>query len=217
MNDSRLYSIGWKAAGQGQASEYELSSQGNSVTEEQIAHQYLAVAQFTGASAYPQVFFTGLSSDIFDQTSSQAAVDTSEWQTYTDLTSYLAGQAITNMDIGLPWSPTTTAAGTLQQTWTPASATRHLLPDRLQRPQPRHPVARPGQRQRHRPRRHPHRLCGAHRHRNRQPCLPVRPGSPPGRRQRNNAVTSATITLIRQSGSPWPNVMRVVAGTATRR
>ena len=71
VNDSRLYSAGYKAAGQGQATEYELSSQGNSPAEQQIAHQYLAVAQFTGASAYPQVFFTGLSSDIFDQVSSQ--------------------------------------------------------------------------------------------------------------------------------------------------
>ena len=63
VNDSRLCSAGWKAAGQGQATEYELSSQGNSPAEQQIAHQYLAIAQFTGASAHPQVFFTGLSSD----------------------------------------------------------------------------------------------------------------------------------------------------------
>src|ERR1035438_6710716 len=114
VNDSRIYSAGYKAAGQDQATEYELSSQGNSVTEEQIAHQYLAVAQFTGASAYPQVFFTGLSSDLFDQVSSQAAVDASEWQTYTDLANYLAGQAIPNTDIGVPWSPTTTSSGALR-------------------------------------------------------------------------------------------------------
>ena len=38
VNDSRLYSAGYKAAGQGQATEYEVSSQGNSPTEEQIAH-----------------------------------------------------------------------------------------------------------------------------------------------------------------------------------
>ena len=67
------------------------------------------------------MFFAGLSSDIFDQVSAQPAVDASEWQTYTDLTSYLAGQAISNTDIGVPWSPATTAAGALQQTWTPAT------------------------------------------------------------------------------------------------
>ena len=159
-----------KAAGQGQASEYELSSQGNSPTEQQIAHQYLAIAQQTGAAAYPQVFFDGLSSDIFDQVSGQPAVDASEWQTYTDLANYLAGQTITNTDIGVPWAPVTTAAGTLQQTWTPAA--RPPSPPSatdFNDPNPATPWRGAGQRHRHRPRRHPHRLRGAHRHRHRQP------------------------------------------------
>ncbi len=78
VNDSRLYSAGTKAAGQDQSYEYELSGQGNSVTEEQVAHQYLAVAQATGAAEHPQVFFTGLASDLFDQVSGQGAVDFSE-------------------------------------------------------------------------------------------------------------------------------------------
>jgi hypothetical protein len=121
VNDSRLYSAGYKAAGQGQATEYELSSQGNSPTEQQIGHQYLAIAQFTGASANPQVFFDGLSSDIFDQVSSQSAVNASEWQSYTDLVNYLGGQAIGNTDIGVPWSPAITSGGALQRTWTPAT------------------------------------------------------------------------------------------------
>src|SRR6202000_808896 len=61
VNDARLYSAGTKAAAQNQSEEYELSSQGNSATEEQVAHQYLAMAQATGAARDPQVFFTGLS------------------------------------------------------------------------------------------------------------------------------------------------------------
>ena len=60
VNDSRLCSAGYQAAGQGQATEYEPSSQGNSPTEEEMAHQHLAVVQSTGASANSQEIFTGL-------------------------------------------------------------------------------------------------------------------------------------------------------------
>jgi hypothetical protein len=214
VNDSRLYSAGYKTAGQGQATEYELSSQGNSWTEENIAHQYLAVAQFTGAAKNPQVFFTGLTSDIFDQVSSSGAVDASEWQTYTDLADYLAGQAITNTDIGLPWNPVTTAAGTLQQTWTPASATavtsfrldfNDPAPATAWRGQVTVTVTGPG---------------------GTRSAYAVRAGTDtvnpsyddvyvalPAAADGNNTVTSATITVSRQSGSPWPNVMRAIAGT----
>jgi hypothetical protein len=54
VNDCRLYRAGYQAAVQ--AAEYELSSQRNSPTEEEIAHQHLAIAQFTGESVNPQVF-----------------------------------------------------------------------------------------------------------------------------------------------------------------
>ncbi len=215
VNDSRLYSAGYKAAGQGQATEYEISSQGNSPAEQQIAHQYLAVAQFTGASANPQVFFTGLSSDIFDQVSGQGAVDTSEWQTYTDLTSYLAGQAIGNTDIGVPWSPATTSSGALAQAWTLANpavltSVRVDFNDPNQatpwRGQVTVAVTGPG---------------------GTRTAYAVRTGTDsvnpsyntvlvplPAAAGGNNTVTSATITVTRQTGSPWPNIMRVVAATA---
>jgi len=213
VNDSRLYSAGFKAAGQGQATEYELSSEGGSAAEEQIAHQYLAVARFTGASAYPQVFFTGVTPDLFDQVSSASAVDPSEWQAYTDLANYLSGQAIINTDIGLPWSPVTTASGALQQTWTAASAPT-VTSVRLDYndPSPATPwrgqvtvsVTGPGGT----------RTAYA---------MPagtdsVNPSynsvyvSLPAAANGNDAVTSATITVTRQAGSPWPNVMRLVAG-----
>ena len=215
VNDSRLYSIGWKAAGQQQAPEYELSSQGNSRTEQQIAHQYLAIAQQTGAAAYPQVFFDGLSSDMFDQASGQPAVDASEWQTYTDLANYLAGQTITSTDIGVPWSPVTTAAGTLQQTWTPATPAaftsfrtdfNDASPATPWRGQMQVTVTGPG---------------------GTRSAYAVRTGTDtvnpsydsvfvplPAAADGNNTVTSVTITLSREAGSPWPNVMRIVAATA---
>jgi hypothetical protein len=214
VNDSRLYSAGTKAAGQNQSYEYELSGQGNSVTEEQVAHQYLAVAQATGASAYPQVFFTGLASDLFDQVSSQSAVDASEWSTYTGLTGYLAGQTISNTDLAVPWSPSTTATSSSQQTtWTPATAAI-LTSVRVDfsdasaaspwRGQVSVSIIGPG---------------GTRR------SYAVRSGSDtvnpaydsvfvplPAAASGNNTVTSATITISRETGSPWPTVLRVVGG-----
>ena len=215
VNDSRLYSAGYKAAGQGQATEYELSSQGNSPTEQQIAHQYLAVAQFTGAAAHPQVFFTGLSSDIFDQVSGQGAVDASEWRSYTDLVDYLAGQVITNTDIGVRWAPVTTPGGALAQAWTPASpaAFTSFRAD-FTDPDPARPwrgavtvtVTGPGGT----------RTAYAERagtdsvNPSYNSVLVPLPAAASG----NNTVTSATITLTRQAGSPWPDIMRIVAATA---
>jgi hypothetical protein len=213
VNDSRLYSVGTKEAGQSQAYEYELSSQGNSTTEEQIAHQNLAVAQVTGASKYPQVFYSGLTSDIFDQTSSQSAVDAAEWQTYTDLTGYLAGQTISNTDISISWSPSTTSTAASQQaTWKPSAAT-NVSSFRVDfndasvaspwRGQVSVSATGPG---------------------GTRQAYAVRTGSDtvnpsynsvlvplPAAASGNNTVTSATITISRQSGSPWPTVLRVVA------
>jgi hypothetical protein len=213
VNEGRLYSAGAKAAAQSQATVYELSSQGDSVTEEQIAHQYLAVAQVTGAAAYPQVFFTGLSSDIFDQTSSAGAVDASEWQAYTDLANYLAGQAIANTDLAVPWSPSTTSSGALQQAWTLASpAVLSSIRVDFNDQNPANPwrgqvtvsVTGPG---------------------GTRSAYAVRTGTDnvnpaynsvyvllPAAADGNDGVTSATITLTRQSGSPWPDVLRVAGG-----
>jgi hypothetical protein len=214
VTDARLYSAGTKAAGLGQSDEYELSSQGNSTTEEQVAHQYLAVAQATGAAAYPQVFFDGLTSDLFDQVSGQSAVDAAEWQTYTDLTGYLAGQTIANTDISIGWAPSATAAGASQQTtWTPSAATT-LSSIRVDfsdasaadpwRGQVSVTVTGPG---------------------GTRKAYAVRAGSDsvnpaynsvyvplPAAASGDDAVTSATITLSRQDGSPWPDVLRVVGG-----
>src|ERR1700761_1584539 len=214
VNDSRLYSDGSRAAGQDQSYEYELSGQGNSVTEEQVAHQYLAVAQATGASAHPQVFFTGLTSDLFDQVSSQSAVDAAEWLAYSDLIGYLAGQTIANTDITIGWSPSATAAGDSQQTtWTPSAATT-LSSIRVDfsdasaadpwRGQVGVSVTGPGGT----------RKAWAVR----AGTDPVNPSYDsvyvplPAAASGDDAVTSATITLSRQDGSPWPDVLRVVGG-----
>ncbi len=213
VNDSRLYSAGTKAAGQDQSYEYELSGQGNSVTEEQVAHQYLAVAQATGAAAYPQVFFTGLTSDLFDQVSGQSAVDASEWRTYTDLTGYLAGQTISNTDLTVPWSPSTTAAGSSQQTtWTPATAVvltsvRVDFSDSAPGPwrgQVSVSVTGPGgTRTSYADRGGSDTVNPAYN----AVFVPL-----PAAASGTNTVTSATITLSRETGSPWPTVLRVVGG-----
>ncbi len=214
VNEGRLYSAGDKAAGQGQATEYELSSQGNSPAEQQIAHQYLAAAQVTGAAAHPQVFFTGLASDLFDQVSGQGAVDASEWRTYTDLAGYLAGQAITSTDTAVRWAPVTTPGGALAQAWTPASpaAFTSVRAD-FTDPDPARPwrgavtvtVTGPG---------------------GTRTAYAERTGTdtvnPPGNSvlvplpaaaTGNNTVTAATITLTRQPGSPWPDIIRIAAAT----
>ena len=163
------------------------------MTEEQVAHQYLAVAQATGAAAYPQVFFTGLASDLFDQVSGQSAVDASEWRTYTDLTSYLAGQTISNTDLAIPWSPSTAAAGSSQQTtWTPATGVI-LTSIRVDFSDASAPGPWRGQ-------------------------VSVSVTGPGGTRTSyatrsgSDTVTSAAITLSRETGSPWPTVLRVVGG-----
>jgi hypothetical protein len=214
VNDSRLYSAGTKAAGQDQSYEYELSGQGSSVTEKQVAHLYLAVAQATGAAAYPQVFFTGLTSDLFDQVSGQSAVDASEWQTYTDLTGYLAGQTISNTDLAVPWSPSTTATGSSQQTtWTLATAVA-LTSIRVDfsdasaaspwRGQVSVSVTGPGgTRKSYAGRSGSDSVNPAY-----NSVLVPLPATASG----NNTVTSATISLGRESGSPWPAVLRVVGG-----
>ncbi|HEY2241482.1 MAG TPA: DUF4855 domain-containing protein, partial [Streptosporangiaceae bacterium] len=218
VNDARLYSAGTKAAGQNQSYEYELSSQGNSATEEQVAHQYLAVAQATGAARYPQVFFTGLGTDLFDQTSGQSAVDASEWQAYTDLTGYLAGQAIANTDLTVPWSPSATASGSSQQTTWTLPTTTSLSSIRvdfndasaasLWRGQVSVSVTGPaGTRRAYAVRAGGDSVNPAY-----NSVLVPLPAPAGG--STSTGVTSATITISRQGGSPWPTVLRVVGGQA---
>jgi hypothetical protein len=219
VNDARLYSAGTKAATQNQSDEYELSSQGNSATEEQVAHQYLAVAQATGAAKYPQVFFTGLATDLFDQVSGQAAVDASEWQAYTDLTGYLAGQTVTNTDLTVPWSPSTTASGSAQQTtWTPATATS-LTSIRVDfsdasaaspwRGQVSVSVTGPGgTRKAYAVRAGTDTVNPAYD----SVLVPLPPANGSSDTAGSGSVSSATITISRESGSPWPTVLRVVGG-----
>src|SRR6201995_2027517 len=216
VNDGRLYSAGTKATGQNQSYEYELSSQGNSATEEQIAHQYLAVAQATGAARYPQVFFTGLGTDLFDQVSGQSAVDASEWQAYSDLTGYLAGQTIASTDLAVPWSPSVTASGSTQQTtWTPPATTNlssirvdfsDASPASPWRGQVSVSVSGPaGTRRAYAVRAGSDSVNPAYN----SVLLPL---PAPAGGSTNPGVTSTTITISRQSGSPWPTVLRVVGG-----
>ncbi|GGP92586.1 DUF4855 domain-containing protein [Streptomyces melanogenes] len=119
-NDGRLYAIGAKSVQLGQAFEYEASSAGESQVENWAAHQYLAISQLSGASAFPQVFFTGLTGDMFDKMTTQAAAAGDRWWCYSDLADYLDGKPVANLEIGLPW-PTDEIQpdGTRVIQWTP--------------------------------------------------------------------------------------------------
>src|SRR5262249_12507632 len=104
-----------------QAYEYEVSSAGESPYERWIAHQYLAVAEETGASAYPQVFFAGTAADMFDAMTGQTSTAGDRWAAYNDLADYLAGHTLRNLEIRVPWAPSVQPNGSLQQVWMPAA------------------------------------------------------------------------------------------------
>ena len=46
------------------------------------------------------------------------------WWAYSDLANYLAGQSIGNMEVGISWQPTTLIDGSRQQVWTPSSGSK---------------------------------------------------------------------------------------------
>lgn len=102
VTGDRLYAIGRKSATVGQCFEYELRGGGIDPVEYWIAHQYLAIAQETGAWKFSQVFFTG--SDYFDKISGKQNTPANAWLAYTDLTNYLTGQNISNWEIRIPFS-----------------------------------------------------------------------------------------------------------------
>lgn len=118
VDASRLYQVGYRAEAQQAAFEYEVSSGGETPPESWIAHQYLAIAQETGASNHPQVFFTGIQQDLFDRMKPGAYGD--RWVTYHDLANYLDHLTIPNREQALPWAPMSLHDGTLVQRWTPA-------------------------------------------------------------------------------------------------
>ena len=125
------------------------------------------------------------------------------------------GQAITNTDIGVPWAPVTTAGGALQQAWTPASpaAFTSFRADFID-PDPARPwrgavtvtVTGPGgTRTAYTERTGTDSVNPSY-----NSVLVPLPAAASG----DNTVTGATITLTRQAGSPWPDIMRIVAATA---
>jgi len=112
-----LYAVGQNSRGHKQAFEYESSTAGESPPENWTSHQYLAVEQYFGTDAYPQVFFAGLTGDMFDVMTTQAAAVGDRWWCYDDLANYLAGQKIANLEIGLPWPAEDMPDGTRQVVW----------------------------------------------------------------------------------------------------
>lgn len=71
--------------------------------ENWIAHQYLAVAQSSGAAKFPQVFFVG--SDFFDRMGAGSRQNGDRWWAYSDLANYLGGLPIANMEIWISFGP----------------------------------------------------------------------------------------------------------------
>lgn len=119
----RLYAVGEASVTRHQQSfEYESSTGGECASESWASHQYLAVAQETGASAFPQVFFAGLAGDMFDTITTRAAAVGERWRCYDDLADYLAGKRIANVEIGLPRPVREMPDGTREVTWSPPSA-----------------------------------------------------------------------------------------------
>ncbi len=211
VDGGRLYAAGIESARRHQAYEYEVSSAGESPYEKWIAHQYLAVAQQTGASAYPQVFFTGSTDDMFDKMTGLLSTAGDRWAAYDELADYLAGRTIRNLEITVPWSPIAAPDGSLRQAWMPAAgqnptALRLDFADA----DGSHPwqgeltvqVNGPGGT----------RTAFARR---------VGAGEVPGydsvqvplpvARDGGDAITSLTVNLSRDTGSTWPTVQRLVA------
>lgn len=118
-NGGRLYAVGTEAVKRSQSFEYEASTAGETQLETWASRQYLAVAQDTGASKYPQVFFTGLRDDMFDLITTQNSSVGDRWWCYKDLADYLAGQTIANLETGLPWPLQDQPDGTRVVQWTP--------------------------------------------------------------------------------------------------
>jgi hypothetical protein len=211
VDGSRLYAIGAESARRHQAYEYEVSSAGESPYEKWTTHQYLAIAQESGASAYPQVFFAGSTDDMFDKMTGQTSTAGDRWGTYCDLADYLAGRTIRNLEIGVPWSPSVQADGSLQQAWMPATgqnptALRLDFSDagNSQPWQGRLTVqvnGPGGTRTAFAQRGGTGEMPG---YDSLQVPLPVAENG-------NNTITSLTITMSHQTGSPWPNVQRLVA------
>jgi hypothetical protein len=211
VDGSRLYAIGAESARRHQAYEYEVSSAGESPYERWVAHQYLAVAEETGASAYPQVFFAGTADDMFDAMTGQTSTAGDRWAAYNDLADYLAGRTLRNLEIRVPWAPSAQADGSLQQVWMPAAG-QNPTAIRLDFDDAdgSHPwqgtltvrVNRQGG------------TAAAFARRSGAGELPGYDSLQvplPITEIGNDTMTSVTITMSRQAGSPWPDVQRLVA------
>lgn len=211
VDGSRLYAIGAESAKRHQAYEYEVSSAGESPYERWIAHQYLAVAEETGATSYPQVFFAGTADDMFDAMTGQASTTGDRWATYNDLADYLAGGTLRNLEIRVPWAPSAQADGSLQQVWMPAAGQnptalrldfgdadsshpwQGTLTVRVNR--------RGGSGAAFAQRSGAGEMLG---YDSLQVPLPITQDG-------DDAIVSVTVTMSRQAGSPWPYVQRLVA------
>lgn len=210
-SNGQLYTVGQESQIHHQAFEYESSTAGESKPENWLSHQYLAVEQYFGTDAYPQIFFAGLRGDMFDAITTQATAAGDRWWCYSDLVGYLAGQSISNMEIGLPWPTRDLPDGTRQVQWT-APADQQLWAVRMDFTDgdPTNPWRG----------RLSVRVDGPGGSRSSYAQRAGEPGTEPYQSLEvpltlapdgANTVSTLTITLSKEATSPWPNIQRVVA------
>jgi hypothetical protein len=213
VDGGRLYAVGTQSAKQQQAFEYEVSGLGETRPESWNAHQYLAISQATGASAHPQVFFAGLDDDLFDRTTDRTSAVGERWWTYSDLANYLKGDSIRNLELGLPWSPTTLPDGSLQQVWIPTPE-QNLDPERLNSVRLDFADADPANPWKGRLTVQVNGLGGTHTVFGQRAGANDLPGHHSVRVPLPVTITdvnSLTITMSREGDTPWPTVHRLVA------
>ncbi|MHC6219345.1 DUF4855 domain-containing protein [Arthrobacter sp. MMS24-S77] len=102
---ARLSALAETVKGTNIGMEYEIRNQGGTDYSAAVAHQYLAVSQQTGLDTKPQAFFHG-ETNLFDRVSGQSSTVPSMWRAYQDLTGYLRGARISNLDRTISFTPT---------------------------------------------------------------------------------------------------------------
>lgn len=209
VNGDRLYAVAAQSVRRGQAFEYEVSTAGETGPECWAAHQYLAVAQETGADRFPQVFFVGLQGDMFDEIGTPERAVGERRRCYADLADYLAGRAVPNLELGLPSPVDDASDGARRARWTAPEPQRlwavrmDFVDDDASAPwRGRLEVSVEGP-------------DGTHtsfaQRTGPGPLPPHQSIQVPLVRTPEDTVSALTIALGREAGSPWPNIERMVA------
>lgn len=98
--------------------EYELAGSGATEIEMLQARHYLHTAQAHGVNTYHTTYFVGLTPDLFDTVTTQAAVSASTWSAYQDLCDFIAGATVPAAEVSLPLTLQPQSDGSLAATTT---------------------------------------------------------------------------------------------------